>query len=361
MENQPLNFIQGYAAMEFELALARKTNDIVAFTALPGTGKSAMMACIPEWGPDVLPPDVNPDELPVGWKPEVHTIYVPQHEDIEFHMPVIDQKTGKYGLEPSPLLTRLTLGCYQVFDEWTMDGCQRMMLQMCSGTRISCGPWLGPRGVSRVLIGNTADSGNFSFIDNSVLGNRLRQYEWVPLFDEWLTRFALPYGVHPIIATAVKMEGQSLFLDWDSARTRNSTPRSLTIASDTMIAAEEYTGGTLSDSQRMTVLAGSLHDEAALKIQSLFHLHDKIVPFTAIVQAPDTAPIPEEAAAMFMTCANVSRRTSPDEWSQVMGYVNRLPLELRGSIVEPVIKNWPVLESTTEFQRYQVDTAPLVV
>ena len=235
-----------------------------------------------------------------------------------------------------------------------------MMLQMCNGERITCGPWTGPRGVRRILIGNTADSGNFSFIDNAVLGNRLMQFEWTPLHDEWVAQFAAPYGVHPLIQAAVQIEGQGLFLDYDSARSRNSTPRSLTNASDAMIAAEQYTGGTLDHGQRMVLLASCLHDEVALKVQALFSLHEKMVPFAVVASQPDIADIPDNAAAMFMTCANVSRRTTTHEWTNVMGWVNRLPLELRGSVVEPIIKRIPAMKSTTEFQRYTLDTAPLV-
>ena len=356
-QQNPLNVITGYAALRFQLAVARQANAILAITAKPGTGKTAITDSVADWGADVMPPDLDPESLPVGWKPDVFNIQVPQHEDIEFHMP--DTSTGKYTLMPSPLLTRLTAGCYQVFDEWTMEGCQRSMLQMCSGKRLRIGPFTGPKGITRVLIGNTADSGNFSFVDNSVLGNRLRQYEWTPLFHEWDEEFAAPYGVHPLIRAAVRMEGQSLFLDYDAMRTRNATPRSLTESSDAMIVAEEYTGGALTHGQRMTILAGSLHDEAALKIQALFTMLDKLTPYSAIVANPDTCTMPDDGAAMFMTCANVSRRCSPDDWQQVAGWSQRLPLELRGSVIEPVVKRHPILESTQEFHAYNAATAPL--
>jgi len=318
-----------------------------------------MLNGVAEWGASVLPPDVSPDELPIGWKPEVHTIYVPQVEDIDAFMP--DSSSGEYKMIPAPFLTRLTLGCYQVFDEWTVMGCQKLMLQMCSGDRITAGSFVGPRGVTRVLIGNTVDSGNFDFVDNSVLGNRLRQYEWEPIFSEWLAQFALPYGIHPLIATAVKMEGQPFFLDYDMNRTRNCTPRSLTDASDTLIAAEEYTGQDLTDEKRMEILAGSLHDEAAMKVQSLFHLADKLTPYSHILTSPDTVPIPDNAAALFMTCTNVSRRCDKDDWEPVMDWVNRLPLELRGSVVEPIVIRHQALASTKEHQRYLADTMPLHV
>ena len=359
MENQALNIISGYPALKFHIALARKKNKIISISSLPGVGKSAMMAGVAEWGDSVLPPDVSADELPVGWKPEVFTTYVPQVEDIDAFMPA--EVGGEYVMLPAPMLTRLTLGCYQVFDEWTVQGCQKLMLQMCSGDRLTAGNFVGPRGITRVLIGNTVDSGNFDFVDNSVLGNRLRQYEWTPKFQEWLTDFALPYGIHPLIATSVKMEGQKFFLDYDMNRTRNCTPRSLTDASDTLIAAEEYTNGNLSDAMRMEILAGSLHDEAALKIQSLFHLADKLTPYTAIVANPDIVEIPSNAAALFMTCTNVSRRCSGEDWSPVMDWVNRLPLELRGSVVEPIVTNHQALKSTHEYQRYLSDTNPLRV
>lgn len=358
-QQTPLNVITGYAAFKFQIAVARMSNAIVSFVALPGTGKTALAESVAEWGPDVLPPDIDPSTLPPGWKPDVFSIQVPQHEDIEFHMPGIDPKTGEYMLVPSPLLTRLTAGCYQVFDEWTMDGCQRSMLQMCSGKRLRIGPFTGPKGITRVLIGNTADSGNFSFIDNAVLGNRLRQFEWTPIHTEWDEQFAGPYGVHPLIRACIRSEGQNLFLDYDPTRSRNATPRSHTEASDAMLVAEQYTGGALDHAQRMSILAGSLHDSAALKMQALFTLLDKITPYSAIVASPDTVANPEEPAAMFMTCANVSRRCTPDDWPKVMGWVHRLPLELRGSVVEPIVKRHPILESTQEFHQYNADTSAL--
>ncbi len=223
------------------------------------------------------------------------------------------------------------------------------------------GGWVGPRGVTRIMIGNTADAGNFSQVDNAVLGNRVRQIVWTPRYTDWLEHFALPYGIHPIIGTAVKMEGQSLLLDYDSARTRNATPRSLTNASDAMIAAEKYSGGVLDNHQRMEILASCLHDRAALQIQSLFHLHDKLIPYSAIVAQPDIVQIPGEPASLFMTCANISRRGEPDHWPQIMTFVNRLALEIRSSVVEPIIKRHPELLTTQEFQAYTIDQAPLVI
>lgn len=359
--NQPLHHVQGIEALIFHIALTRQSNTVLDITGLPGIGKTEIMYDVAKLGVGLLPPDVKAEEFPEGWEADVFSLYVSQHDDVEFMMPFVDPSTAEYSLVPTPLLTRLTKGCYMVYDESKMEGCQRALLQQCSGSRISMGGWVGPRGVTRIMIGNTADAGNFSQVDNAVLGNRTRQIEWTPVFTDWITGFALPYGIHPIILTAVKMEGQPLFLDYDAARTRNATPRSLTNASDAMIAAETYTGGVLSHHQRLEILASCMHDEAALKIQSLFHLHDKLVPYSAIVSQPDTAPIPDNPAALFMTCASVSRQAQPDHWPQVMEWVTRLPLELRGSIVEPAVKRHPELLTTPEFQRYTVETAPLIV
>ena len=144
----------------------------------------------------------------------------------------------------------------------------------------------------------------------------------------------------------------------------NTTARSLTNASDALHALKQYNNGIEPTSGERSAIIGSfLPRGATLKIQSLFHLMDKLVPYGNIVADPTGVTVPENPAALLMTLANVARKTIPDDWSAVMEFVNRLPLELRPAVVEGVVAKHkhPVLKATPEFQRYAIDTAEMIL
>ena len=356
----PMNFIRGYVALAIHIALARISGAILQILGDPGTGKTALMEHVAALAGDVLPPDLKRDSLPDGWAPDVFSIYVSQHDDVEFMIPFVHPKSGEYSLVPSPLLTRLTPGYYMIWDECTMKGCQMLMLQACSGKRMSVGQWTAPPG-TRIMIGNKAENRNFSFVSNPVLGNRLRQCEWEPIHSEWLSDYAMVNGIHPIIGAGVKIEGQKLFLDYDPKRTRNITPRSITEASDDLKAGEQYFGSQPIPKEVVgQILSMRMPDKQALEFMALFNVMDKMTPYPAIVASPDTVNIPNNASARFMTCVSVARRAIPDDWSQVVEWANRLPIEERGSVLEPILKRYPNLYATPEGQGYQTDKAPLV-
>lgn len=350
MDNQ-LNKIEGIDSLKFHIINAIKCNRIALILSWPGVGKTEITQGVMDW---LATED--------GINRTLHQFYISQYEDIDFMpMPFVHPSTGEFTYKTPPLLERIKQHDGVLWDEATMQGCNRIMLQATSGDRMRIGPWTAPDNVFQIMIGNTADSGNFEFVLNPVAANRVKVLDWTPLYMDWINGYAIPNRLHPMSIAYVKMEGQAALLDFDPARTRNATPRSHTNASLELTIAEEESGGTLDNGRKLEILAGYLPDKHALEMQALFALQDKLVPFGAIVNQPDTAPIPDNPAALFMTLANVARRTCPKTWDKVMGYVIRLPLELQGSVVEPVIKAHPMLVSTDEFQSYTIRTAPLVV
>jgi hypothetical protein len=345
-----INVIRGNDAFRFHVTNSLLAKRVTLITALPGVGKSEIMADCMRWL-------FNND----GVSRKLHTFYVSQYEDIDFMpMPFVHPQSGVFDYKTPPLLEQIMANDVVIWEEATMQGCNRIMLQATTGDRMSIGSWSAPDNVAQVMIGNTADSGNFEHIQNPVASNRIKILEWWPDVNDWLKEYAIPNLLHPMTIAYIKMEGESALLDWDSARTRNATPRSHTNAAFELTIAENESGGTLDNGRKMEIMAGYLPDEHALKMQALFALQDKIVPFSVISTQPDTAPIPDNPAALFMTLATVARRTCPQTWEKVMGYVIRLPLELQGSVVEPVIKQHTILTSTDEFQNYTIRTAPLV-
>lgn len=360
-EERKINQLRGKKSLFLHFALNRLTGSIIKVLGDPGIGKTEIVKTVGDLGVENLPPDIDPDTLPEGWKPDIFSIYVSQHDNVEFMMPFLNPETGEYSLVPSPLLTRLTLGCWMIYDECTLEGMQESMLQQCSGKRISMGHWVGPRGVTRIMIGNKAENANFSYVHNAILGNRLREYEWEPLPEEWMEDFALPYGIHPIIGCGVKVNPTQLFLDFDPNRTRNNTPRSITGASDDLLAAEKFFGNVAVPNHVVAeVLAGRMPDASVREFMALHAIMDKVVPYSTIISDPDGAPIPANPSARFMTNINVARRCDEQDWEQVYGYAQRLPIEDRCGVIEPILKRHKNLYATPQGQAYQADKSTLV-
>ena len=203
--NIELNHITGMAPLIRAMAVARMSSVPLIIDGPPGIGKTQILEGVAKWGAKVLPPDVQADEFDEDWVPNVTGWYTSQHDNIEFMMPFVDPETREYSMVPAPMLTRVQKGDYLVVDEWFMEGCNEVGLQLFSGDRGRVGNYILPRGVTRIGIGNNAESGNFSQVENPVLGNRTAQVSWTPLFNEWLINYAIPHGVHPVIIAAVQM------------------------------------------------------------------------------------------------------------------------------------------------------------
>jgi hypothetical protein len=351
------------------LQVAREANLTVDIEGPPGIGKTEMCNLLADWGKDCVPNGLDTDALPEDWRPKVVTFYLSQWtgEDLVGY-PHMSEDKGLYFIPPLRL-RQLQAGDILIIDEKTTPASPssiKAMLQLTQGDRPAVGDWEGPLGVTRITLGNRAEDGNVDYEANPVQGNRTMRIVYLgPSADEWLD-YVVPKGIHPVIGTYIRMEGRDALNAFDPEQDRSPTPRSWWNGSSALLALERIRGGRkmVPLSERMSVVAACVGDAAALKLESIFALADSMVPFSEIVLNPDGAHVPDpqtEPNELFLCVTHIGNRCKPEHWKQVARYIARLPVEMQGVCVAPILKRHPQLTTTPEFMAYTTRTAGLVI
>lgn len=349
-----------------ELLMTMKIDKHAGITSVilgdPGLGKTEITEQVAA-DPDVLPAGCVLDD---GYVPKSVGFYASQHEGTDLSgYPVLSEDGDALEFKVMQKLNSLRPGDTLVIDEFTLadPSTLKPCLQLLSGSRPCVNDWVGPKHVTRIAMGNLAESGNIDYYYNPVMGNRVKLYEFTgPTVDEWI-EYALYKRVHPAILAAIRMEGASLMLDWNPSRDRNPTPRSWFNASASLLAAEALFPEGVPMQVRLMHLAAAVGDPAALQVETLLTLQDKLVPYETVLASPDTAPVPDgmtDPDAQFLMATHVANKCTPDDWSAVMTYVERFPLELQQTIVAPIVARHAALLTTTEYANFASRTSGLL-
>lgn len=369
-----LNVLTSRKALFQAIACARMANVTLVILGPPGSGKTEITQQVGKMGTKCLPYPMleRIDSIPDTWVPNVLSIYASQvtGEDLVGfpYMPPGETNPDHFEFVPGKALRALREGDFFIGDEFTTPAAPstvKAFLQIACGERLCIGDYIGPKNVTRILLGNRPEDGNVDFEYNPVVGNRVVKYEYMgPTADEWVP-WALEHDVHPVIATVIRME-PALLNAFDAEADRSGTPRSWMNASRNLLAAEHLAGGrhNIDIGTRMQRVASAVGDASALKLESIFELQDKLVPFGTIVADPENAPIPDphrEPAAHFLTVTHVGNRTTPETWRKVCAYIARLPVEMQGIAIMPIRTRHPELVTTPEFMEFQVRTSGLVI
>lgn len=359
--NEELNVVHGVAGLINRVRTERMANNPLVIESGPGLGKTEITKSLVSAEASQFTPE--------GWDEEqVHKdgikvvpLRVGRHEEYDFPGIPWARDDGMV-IHLHPILRALNYGDVLLLDEYKLRGANKMAMQLMEGDEPSCGDWIGPQHVFRIALANGTDDGPLEVVENPIIGNRTSQIRWSgPTSSEWIAH-ALERKVNPIMVTGIKMEGDELLKDYQPDRMRNATPRSIVEAGESMDALErlcKMQNRQPTHAQRLELLASWMHDAAAVKFSALFHLRDQLVPFKTIIAQPATAPIPDTPAGMMMLCSNVGNKTSAENFSSVMQYVCRLPIEVQGAIVDPVLKRAPQLAADKLTQDYLLRTSTL--
>lgn len=162
-----------------------------------------------------------------------------------------------------------------------------------------------------------------------------------PTADEWIT-WGLGNNVHEAMLAWAKEEERRLFgsfkefdrpedfpYGFHPREKRRSfvTPRSLYLAS---IELREDRRQAIDDPDiTLAAIAGNIGQRAALDLMAFVQMADKLPAWASIINAPDRATVPDNAAAMMMTVHRAVMRSTKETLDAVMTYVKRLPKEMQ--------------------------------
>jgi hypothetical protein len=179
-----------------------------------------------------------------------------------------------------------------------------------------------------------------------------------PTADEWV-QWGLANGVNEAMLAWAKEEQGRLFGSFkDHERPEDfpygfhpkekrrsfCTPRSLYLAS---IELRDDRRSAINDPDiTLAAIAGNIGPRAALDLMAFVELADKLPAWATIINAPDKAKVPDNAAAMMMTVYRAVMRTSKDTLDAVLVYIKRLPVEMQCVFGTQLLRNgrpWAVL------------------
>lgn len=79
----------------------------------------------------------------------------------------------------------------------------------------------------------------------------------------------------------------------------------------------------------LPLLAGTVSEGIAREMISFFKIHDTLPSMVNIVDAPETTKMPTELSVLFALTGSISHNVNKDNFSKVMTYVLRMPVEFQ--------------------------------
>lgn len=314
------------ASMKNKIRAALHTNTVPFFAGPPGCGKSEIAAdVITSEGYVLLDRRVSymvPEDffgMPMADKENLITIQLKPSIIAD-----VERLRAQTGRPVALLLDEITSaqspGVYAALYQFILNrGLGSFMLP--PDTRLLCA-------------GNRAeDKGVVSDLPMP-LANRLQHYYYPgPTWDEYET-WCGENEVHPHVVAFLKQQPQyvcgkiaeSIAVTKDG---RIPTPRSWAFLSRQLHWADQE---RLDHSERLSLAASWVGDEAALRFETIMRLAEKLVSYEHILKDPTGAPVyPDDMTASYlMMTLTVQRIANQKQFDTVWQYVERMPKELLG-------------------------------
>lgn len=149
------------------------------------------------------------------------------------------------------------------------------------------------------------------------LANRVLEIEMDVNTDDWVA-WALEQQIDPLLIAFHRWKS-GLLSDFDPDRSQNPTPRSWGMVArvPTDLPPDLY----------MDAVTGLVGSGAAAEYCGFRRLADKLPSIDHIILDPANAPVPEEPDVRYVCVATLSTRVTFDNYSGMIEYVERMPVE----------------------------------
>ncbi|WP_291323135.1 MoxR family ATPase [Desulfonatronospira sp.] len=216
------------------------------------------------------------------------------------------------------------------------------------------GEYVLPDGWSIIAAGNRETDRAVTHRMPSALANRFAHLDFEVDVDEWLD-WAQEYRISPEVSAFVRFR-PNLLHAFDPARDDRAfpTPRSWSFVSEAM-------KGINSQFPELEFIAGMVGQGAATEFCGFLKIFRSLPDPDELLEAPETADVPEDPATLYAVCELLSARTSLDNLSRVMAYARRLPPEFSVLLIRDAARTNRDIVFTPEFNRWATANADVLL
>lgn len=208
-----------------------------------------------------------------------------------------------------------------------------------------------PSGFDIIILSNRPEDRSGVGKEFDFLINRWNQQTLEPSKDPWI-EYAIDNDISETsMAFAVQHAGAVFHGEVPKEQGPWCTPRSLVAADRFMTAA--LAGGWSVDDPLMTEnLAGIIGEGVVSDYMSFIRLRHKLPRFEDIVARPDTAMMPSDMSALYLTVYALSQNVDQKTLRPVITYMKRAPAEFAITFIKAAVRKSPVIVNTKEYSEW---------
>ena len=200
-----------------------------------------------------------------------------------------------------------------------------------------------PAGWTIIAAGNRENDRGVVHRMPSPLTNRFVHVEFGVDLDDW-TKWATKHGIATEVIAFLRFRDELLH-DFDPRRSEKAfpTPRTWEFVSN-IVGSNSVTNGI-----EYPLITGAVGEGAAAEFMGFLKVARSIQSPDMILMAPETAPVPEEAATLYAISTALARKATENNMDRVVAYANRLPDEFSVLLVKDALDRDLAVASTRAY------------
>ncbi len=207
------------------------------------------------------------------------------------------------------------------------------------------GEYVLPDGWAVVAAGNRETDRAATQRMPSHLANRFTHLQYDVHLEDWVT-WALTHDVEPAVIAFLNFRPELLH-KFDPAVKAFPTPRSWEFVSRIMKQG-------MPDECFMETISGTVGEGAATEFTGFFRVFRSLPDYEDICKHPDTATVPDNAAALYAISSMLVHRAEPKQAKAVFEYVARLPTDFQVLVIRDIGKRNPAITETQGYITWTV-------
>lgn len=186
---------------------------------------------------------------------------------------------------------------------------------------------------------------------STALQSRLVHLELVVDAQEW-TNWAAENGIDHRISDYIKFKpGQLFTFSPDHTDKTYACPRTWEFANRVLQVTED------GDAQRLPMLAGTLSEGVAREFITYMKIYNDLPKLEQIVASPASVAVPSEPSILFALTGSLAHNATQDNFSQLMKFIQRLPVEFQVVTMRETVRRNKALLSHLAIQKWVSDSA----